>query len=67
MNNYLIHERLLAVPDRFRPHHISMLSTGRRGAVVKGLEHISTQHLSGACSSPAGSTSQDLNSQKLHC
>ena len=20
MNNYLIHERLLAVPDRFRPH-----------------------------------------------
>ena len=35
-----------------------------------GIEHIfekyERQHLSGAGSSPAGSISQDLNSQKLH-
>ena len=40
----------------------------RRGAVVKGVEHISAnfQHLSGAGSSPAGSISRDLDSQSLH-
>ena len=41
-----------------------------RGAVVKGVEHIfekyERQHMSGAGSSPAGSISRDLNSQKLH-
>ena len=42
----------------------------RRGAVVKGVEHISTicvsQRLSGAGSSPAGSVGRDLNLQKLN-
>ena len=41
----------------------------RRGAVVKGFEHISTrvsQHLSGAGSSPAGSVGRDLNFQNLN-
>ena len=40
------------------------------GAVVKGVEYISTnfvsQHLSGAGSSPVGSITRDLNSQKLY-
>ena len=48
----------------------SHLSIGRRGAVVKGVEHISaivfSQHLSGAGSSPAGSVGRDLNLQKLN-
>ena len=42
----------------------------RRGAVVKGVEHIFdncvSQHLSGAGSSPAGSVGRDLNLQKLN-
>ena len=41
----------------------------RRGAVVKGGEHISSNLLvtqSGAGSSPAGSVGRDLNLQKLH-
>ena len=45
-------------------------NTYRRGAVVKGVEHVSTivfQHLSGAVSSPAGSVGRDLNLQKLNC
>ena len=37
----------------------------RRGAVVKGVEYISTI-LSGAGSSPAGSVGRDLNLQKLN-
>ena len=45
---------------------LSPLYLSRRGAVVKSVEHISTNHhLSGAGSSPAGSVSRDLNSQKL--
>ena len=46
-----------------------MLSLGRRGGVVKGVEqyrHFVSQHLSGAGSSRAGSISRDLNSEKLH-
>ena len=43
---------------------------GRSGAVVKGVEHISdtfvNQDLSGVCSSPVGSISRDLNSQKFY-
>ena len=42
---------------------------GRRGAVVKGGEHISTSlyvNTSGSAYSSAGSISRDLNSQKLH-
>ena len=42
----------------------------RRGAVVEGVEHISTncvsQHLSGEGSKPAGSVGRDLNLQKLN-
>ena len=41
----------------------------RRGAVVKGVEHISTivlVNLSGAGSSPAGSVGRDLNLPKLN-
>ena len=42
----------------------------RRGAVVKGVEHISrivlVNILSGAGSSPAGSVGRDLNLQKLN-
>ena len=41
-----------------------------RGAVVEGVEHLSTNLLvnilSGAGSSPAGSVGQDLNLQKLN-
>ena len=43
---------------------------GRRGAVVKSVEHISTIVLvnicGGAGSSPAGSVGRDLNLQKLN-
>ena len=50
--------------------HRCMHTLCRRGAVVKGVEHISTivccQHLSGAGSSPAGSVGRDLNLQKLN-
>ena len=41
----------------------------RRGAVVKGVEHFDkfvSQQLSGAGSSPVGSISRVLNSQKFH-
>ena len=41
---------------------LSLSCHGRRGAVVKDVEHIS----SGAGSSPAGSVGRDLNLQKLH-
>ena len=45
------------------------ITLGRRGAVVKGVEHISTIVLVNiwvAGSSPAGSVSRDLNLQKLN-
>ena len=47
--------------------HLRTLQDG--GAVVKGVEHISTivcLHLGGAGSSPAGSVGRDLNLQKLN-
>ena len=46
-----------------------LLPVCRRGAVGKGVEHISTHllvNMSGAGSSPAGSVCRDLNLQKLN-
>ena len=52
------------------PNYKNHIHLGRRGAVVKGLQHVSTicvsQHLSGAGSSPVGSVDRDLNLQKLN-
>ena len=45
--------------------YLSPVVQMRRGAVIKFGNYVS-QHLSGAGSSPAGSISRDLNSQKLH-
>ena len=45
---------------------LSSVALGHRVTLVKGVEHIVSQHWSGAGSSPAGSVSRDLNLQKLN-
>ena len=58
------------LPETQCGFHASRAPAGRRGAVVKGVEHFSTIVLvnicSGAGSNPTGSVGRDFNLQKLN-